>query len=75
MRKDMHKVVDRFQICQLNKGTKNQAGLYTPLLIPDKPWQHISMDYVMGLPKTTRQHDSIMVVVDCFFKNISLHSV
>ena len=66
MRKDVHKVVDQCRICQLNKGTKQQAGLYTPLPVPDQPWQHISMDFVLGLPRTARQHDSIMVVVDQF---------
>ena len=68
MRRDVHTVVDRCRICQLNKGTKQQAGLYSPLPIPDKPWQHISMDFVLGLPRTLRQHDSIMVVVDRFSK-------
>jgi hypothetical protein len=66
LRKDVHKVVDRCRICQLNKGTKNQVGLYTPLPTPDQPWQHISMDFVLGLPRTVRQHDSVMVVVDRF---------
>ena len=37
LRKDVHKVVDRCRICQLNKWTKSQAGLYTPLPIPDHP--------------------------------------
>jgi len=68
LRKDVHKVVDRCRICQLNKGTKSQAGLYTPLPIPDHPWQHISMDFVLGLPRTVRQNDSVMVVVDRFSK-------
>jgi hypothetical protein len=39
-----------------------------PFPISDKPWQHISMDFVLRLPKTFQQHDSIMVVVDCFSK-------
>jgi hypothetical protein len=68
IRKNVHKVVDRYKICQINKGTKHQAGLYTPLPLPDKPWQHINMDFVLGLPKTIRQHDSIMIVVDHFSK-------
>ena len=68
MRRYVHTMVDRCRICQLNKGTKQQAGLYSPLPIPDKPWQHISMDFVLGLPRTLRQHDSIMMVVDRFSK-------
>ena len=68
MRRYVYTMVDRCRICQLNKGTKQQARLYLPLPIPDKPWQHISMDFVLGLPRTLRQHDSIMVVVDRFSK-------
>jgi len=68
MRRDVHTVVDRCRICQLNKGTKQPVGLYTPLPIPSKPWQHLSMDFVLRLPKTLRQHDSIMVVDDRFSK-------
>jgi hypothetical protein len=68
MRKDVHKVVDHCRICQIKKGTKHQAGRYTPLPLLDKLWQHLSMDFVLGLPKTSQQHDSIMVVVDRFFK-------
>ncbi|KAB5512037.1 hypothetical protein DKX38_029065 [Salix brachista] len=44
LRTDVHTVVDRCRICQLNKGTKHQAGLYTPLPIPDKP-RHIKDDH------------------------------
>jgi hypothetical protein len=68
MRRDVHTMVDRCRVCQLNKGTKQLAGLYTPLPIPDRPWQHLSMDFVLGLPRTLWQHDSIKVVVDRFSK-------
>ncbi|XP_042972965.1 uncharacterized protein LOC122304765 [Carya illinoinensis] len=66
--RDVYRVVARCRVCQINKGTKQRVGLYTPLPIPDRPWQHLSMDFVLGLSKTLRQHDSIMVVVDCFSK-------
>jgi hypothetical protein len=54
MRRDVHTVVDRCQVCQINKGTKQPAGLYMPLPIPDRPWQHLSMDFILGLPRTLR---------------------
>jgi len=33
-------------------------------MIPEWKWEFISMDFITGFPRTVRQHDSIMVVVD-----------
>ncbi|RVW58793.1 Transposon Tf2-2 polyprotein [Vitis vinifera] len=38
-----------------------------PLLIPEKPWESISMDFISGFPKV-RDFKSVFVVVDRFSK-------
>ncbi|GJP76635.1 hypothetical protein CLOP_g7049 [Closterium sp. NIES-67] len=40
------------------------AGLLQPLDPPELPWQHVTMDYVTGLPAGPSGNDAILVVVD-----------
>ncbi len=65
---DVVTVIKHCRTCQLAKGSKTNVGLYTPLPIPLHPWLDLSMDFVFGLPKIVRGHDSFCVVVDRFSK-------
>jgi hypothetical protein len=40
------------------------AGQLNPLPIPSWKWDDISMDFIVGLPKTSKGFDSIWVIVD-----------
>jgi len=68
MRADVERLVARCNTCQKAKSRLNNHGLYMPLPVPTSPWLDISMDFVLGLPRTKKGRDSIFVVVDRFSK-------
>jgi hypothetical protein len=68
MRRDVESFVARCTTCQKAKSRLNPHGLYMPLPIPSVPWANISMDFVLGLPRTKRGSDSVFVIVDRFPK-------
>jgi hypothetical protein len=59
----VNKLVKSCQICQVSKESATNAGLYSSLPIPERPWTILSMDFVLGVPKTQKGNYSIFVIV------------
>jgi hypothetical protein len=68
MRRDVERYVLRCMTCNKAKSRLNPHGLYMPLRVPSVPWKDISMDFVLGLPRTKTGRHRIFVVVDLFSK-------
>ncbi|XP_071933765.1 uncharacterized protein [Coffea arabica] len=66
MRRDVERMVGRCVTCHKAKSKTHPYGLYTPLPIPHHPWVDLSMDFVLGLPRSPRGNDSIFVVYSPF---------
>ena len=64
LNRDVDRLVKQCHVCHLAKTRNQNNGLYMPLPVPMAPWENISLDFVVGLPRTQRNKDSIMVVVD-----------
>jgi hypothetical protein len=68
MRFDFQRHVEQYLTCLKAKSHLNPHGLYIPLPIPNVPWEDISIDFILGLPRSPRGRDSIFIVVDRFSK-------
>ena len=68
MRRDVQRHCFRCISCLKAKAKTMPHELYTPLPIANAPWEDISMDFILGLPRTARGYDSIFVAVDRFSK-------
>ena len=62
--------VARCDTCQKVKPMHlKPAGELQPLPIPSWKWEDISMDFITGLPKTSKGYDSIWVIIDRLTKS------
>jgi hypothetical protein len=65
MKKEVVDFIAKCLECQKVKaGHRPPAGLLQPLPIPKWKWEVVTMDFITKLPRTNKQHDFIMVVVD-----------
>lgn len=69
MLKDIKSFVASCSVCVRSKNqTQRPQGLLRPLPISHRPWSHLSMDFVTGLP-VSEGNRVILVIVDRFSKS------
>ena len=65
MKKEVVDFISKCLECQKVKDEhRHPAGLVQPLPIPEWKWEVVIMDFITKFPRTNKQHDFIMVVVD-----------
>ena len=70
MKREIAEFVSKCLTCQQIKiEHQKPAGLLQPLSIPEWKWERITMDFMTGLPKTQRGHNTIWVIVDRMTKS------
>jgi len=68
MKNNVQGICDKCITCMKAKSRIQPQGLYTPLPVAKEPWVDISMDFILGLPRSKQGRDSIFVVLDRFSK-------
>ena len=74
MKQDITKYVVECDTCgRVKADHKRTLGFLQPLPIPIWKWEDISMDFVVGLPRTAKGYDSIWVIMDRLTKSAHFH--
>lgn len=69
MKRDVGRYVENCLTClQVKTNHQKLGGEVQSLPIPVRKWDEITMDFVTKLPRTSREHDYIWVVVDLLTK-------
>ena len=70
MKKEIAQCVSKCYTCQKVKAEHQKpSGLIQPLEIPEWKWEYITMDFIVGLPRTKSNHDAIWVIIDRMTKS------
>jgi hypothetical protein len=70
MKRDIAFFIARCDVCQRVKAEHQRpVGLLQPLQFPVWKWDEVGMDFITGLPRSNRGHDSIWVIVDRLTKD------
>ena len=70
LKKDVADFVAKCLTCQQVKAEHQKpSGKLQPLPIPEWKWERITMDFVVGLPRSRDGYDSIWVIVDRLTKS------
>src|SRR5664279_3028688 len=65
MPREIGSFIARCDTCQRVKAEHQRpAGLLQPLQIPEWKWDEVGMDFITGLPRSSRGNDSIWVICD-----------
>lgn len=62
------KYVEKCMVCMKANGGMSNVGLYQPIPVSNRPWECVSINFIVGFPKTKQGYDSIYVVADRFSK-------
>ena len=70
LKKDVAEFVAKCLTCQqVNTEHQVPSGMLQPLSIPVWKWENITMDFVMGLPRTLKGYNAVWVIVDRLTKS------
>ena len=70
MQRDIAHFVEQCLTCQQVKAEyQKPSGLLKPSLVLVWKWEHITMDFVVGLPQTLRGLNTVWVTVDRLTKS------
>ncbi|WMV18994.1 hypothetical protein MTR67_012379 [Solanum verrucosum] len=70
MKRDIEGFVAKCPNCQQVKVQHQRpGGLSQDISTPNWKWEDVNMDFIVGLPRTRRQHDSIWVIIDRMTKS------